>query len=295
MEICFVILHYLTYEMTKECVDTLLAVFAERKFHIAIVDNGSANKTGMKLKEYYADNTHITVLINEENLGFAEGNNVGYRYIRERFKPRYIVVMNNDVLIKDRLFFEKIRYLDDKYKFAVLGPDIQNSFNNIHQNPLRMKPITTEEVKERLRVSEYITRHPHRCYARSVLRNYKRSLFGKPPVNKSRPIEEYGSPHCNVVLHGACLIFSSRFMEKRKECFNSQTFIYGEEHILHHECMKLNLKMVYSPEVYVEHYMRVSTDASFKSNYEKYINRYKLLKESATVLLEVLEQSGNNK
>lgn len=283
MEIGFVILHYLVYEMTKECVDALLNVFAGRKFHIAIVDNGSENKTGMKLKEQYADNSYVTVLINKENLGFAKGNNVGYRYIKERFNPRYIVVMNNDVLIKDHLFIEKIRSLEDEFRFAVLGPDIRNPYNDTHQNPLRLKPMTVEDVKKRLKVAKLITRFPHVSYARRLLMH---SIFGIPSV--SRSIEEYGVPHCNVVLHGACLILSSRFMEKRDECFNPQTFIYGEEHILYHECMKLGLKMVYSPEIYVEHYMRVSTDASFKSNYEKYVNKYIQLKESAIVLLKLL-------
>ena len=284
MEIYFVVLHYLTYEMTKECVDTLLSVFAGREFHIAVVDNGSSNNTGVKLKETYADDSHITVLINKENMGFAKGNNVGYRYIRERFKSRYIVVMNNDVLIKDRSFIEKIRNLEDTSGFDVLGPDIYNPYNDIHQNPLRMKPITAEEVKKRIRVSDYIIRHPRVSYVRSLL---KRSICG--PSHVGRSIEEYGKTHSDVVLHGACLILSSRFMEKRKECFDSQTFIYGEEHILYHECMEQNLKMVYSPEVYVEHYMRVSTDASLKSNYEKYINKYIWLRESAEVLLRILE------
>lgn len=287
MEICFVILHYLTYEMTKECVDTLLDAFSGKEFHIAVVDNGSPNKTGTKLKEHYADNTNITVLINKENLGFAGGNNVGYTYIREKYKPRYIVVMNNDVLIKDDLFIEKIRKLDDTYEFAVLGPDIYIPHENIHQNPLRMKPMTVEEVKKRLSVSDYILRYPHICYARSFIRH---SVFGKPHAKKLRSAEEYESAHCDVVLHGACLILSTRFTDKRKECFNPKTFLYGEEHILHHECMKQDLKMVYSPEVHVEHYMRVSSDASSKSDYEKYVNRYKLLKESAMVILEVLEQ-----
>ena len=287
MEICFVILHYLAYEMSKECVDTLLNVFTGNEFHIVIVDNGSTNKTGMKLKERYAGNSHVTVLINEENLGFAKGNNVGYRYVRERFKPRYTVVMNNDVLIKDHSFIVKIRNLEDTYGFDVLGPDIYNPSDDIHQNPLRMKPITVEQVKKRLIESDYIIKHPRVSYAGSVLKDFKRSVFGKPQAGRS--VKVYGKPHCDVVLHGACLIFSSRYMEIRKECFNPQTFIYGEEHILHYECMKLNLKMVYSPEIYVEHYMRVSTDASSKSDYERYINKYKWLKESAMVMLEVME------
>lgn len=284
MEICFVILHYLAYEMTKECVDTLVNVFSGKEFHIAVVDNGSPNKTGMKLKEHYADNSRITVLINEENLGFAKGNNVGYRYIRERFKPKYVIVMNNDVLIKDSLFIEKIRRLEDIYGFDVLGPDIYNPNDDIHQNPLRLKPITMEEVKRRLRVSSFILKLPYVCYVRTVLKSF---IYGTPQVK--RLIEEYGQMHRDVVLHGACLIFSSRFMEKREECFNPQTFIYGEEHILYQECKKMNLKMIYSPELYVEHYMRVSTDASFKSNYQRYVNKHKWLKESATVLLKVLE------
>lgn len=286
MEICFVILHYLTYEMTKECVDTLLGVFSGKEFHIAVVDNGSSNRTGMKLKEQYADNSHITVLINEENLGFARGNNVGYRYIRERFRPRYTVVMNNDVLIKDHLFIEKIRNIEDTFGFDVLGPDIHDPGNIIHQNPLRMEPITAEEVRRRLKICDFIIRHPHMCYAWSVLIAFKNSMFGKMQAEK--PVKMYGEAHCDVVLHGACLIFSSRFMEMRKECFNPQTFIYGEENILYHECSKQNLKMVYSPELQVEHYMCVSTDASFKSNYRKHINRYKWLQESAIVLLKVL-------
>jgi len=287
MEICFVILHYLAYDMTKECVDMLLDVFSERKIHIAIVDNGSPNRTGIKLKEQYADNSSITVLLNKENLGYARGNNVGYRYISERFKPRYIVVMNNDVLIKDRLFIEKIRDLEDTYGFDVLGPDIHNPYNNIHQNPLRITPITVDEVKKRLKESSFIVKYPHICYALSIL---KHSSKGKEPAG--RTVEIYGKPRCDVVLHGACLIFSKHFMEKRKECFNPKTFIYGEEHILYHECMKQNLKMVYSPEIYVEHYMRVSTDVSFKSNYKKYISRYRRLKESAVVMLNVLEMRG---
>ena len=163
MEVCFLILHYLAYEMTKECVDTLLNVFGERNIHIVIVDNGSTNKTGMKLKEMYADNGQITVLINNENLGFAKGNNVGYRYIRERFRPRYLVAMNNDVLIKDPFFIEKIRNLEDTSGFDVLGPDIHNPNNDTHQNPLRITPITMEEAKRRLRASDYIIKHPRVC------------------------------------------------------------------------------------------------------------------------------------
>ena len=109
MDICFVILHYMAFEMTRKSVDTLLALFGGKNVHIAVVDNGSANGSGAKLKEQYADNKYITILMNKVNIGFAKGNNVGHKYVKERFNPKYVVVMNNDVLIKDRLFIEKIQ------------------------------------------------------------------------------------------------------------------------------------------------------------------------------------------
>ena len=285
MDICFVILHYMAYEMTKECIDTLLGVFEGKKFHIAVIDNGSANETGEKLKEQYSDNKNVTVLMNKENLGFAKGNNVGYKYVKERFKPKYIVVMNNDVLIKDRYFIEKIQKIDETFEFAVLGPDILNPYYKCHQNPLRKKPITVQEVKRRIVKFTLKIKYAHVCSVLSFIRN---TVFGVPHI--SRTVEEYGVPQCDVVLNGACLILSDRFIEKREECFNPQTFLYGEEHIFYHECVSKKLKMVYSPEVSVEHYERVSTDASFKSNYEKYITKNLWRKESAMIMLRALEQ-----
>ena len=40
----------------------------------------------------------------------------------------------------------------------------------------------------------------------------------------------------NPVLHGACYIFSRRYLELEKEAFDSRTFLYHEEEILHYNC-----------------------------------------------------------
>jgi len=193
--------------------------------------------------------------------------------------------MNNDVLIKDPFFIEKIQQIDETFEFAVLGPDIFNPYYKSHQNPLRENPITVQEVKRRIAKFTLKIKYAHVCSVLSFLRN---SVFGVPHI--SRTVEEYGVPQCDVVLNGACLILSVRFIENREECFNPQTFLYGEEHILYYECMSKKLKMVYSPEVSVEHYEHVSVDASFKSNYEKYITKNLWRKESAMIMLRALEQ-----
>lgn len=50
---------------------------------IIIVDNCSPNGSGKQLEKMYSKCINITVIINEENQGFAKGNNLGYQYIKE--------------------------------------------------------------------------------------------------------------------------------------------------------------------------------------------------------------------
>jgi GT2 family glycosyltransferase len=93
----------------------------------------------------------------------------------------------------------------------------------------------------------------------------------------------------NVVLHGACYIFSSKFIQKRKNCFCPDTFLYMEEDILHYECIQLGLNMVYSPEIKVKHLEDVSTNVSIKSGYKKFKMKNREMKRSIEVLINLMD------
>ena len=77
----FVILHYRAAEMTRTCVERIRALNGSN--YIVIVDNASPNGTGELLAEEYAGEDNITVLLNQENAGFARGNNLGIRWVCE--------------------------------------------------------------------------------------------------------------------------------------------------------------------------------------------------------------------
>ncbi len=55
-------------------------------YKIVIVDNASPDKSGALLKEHYKNDDHVEVLLNQENLGFARGNNVGFRYAEKNME-----------------------------------------------------------------------------------------------------------------------------------------------------------------------------------------------------------------
>ena len=99
----FVILHYRAVEMTRTCVERIQALDGSK--HIVIVDNASPNGTGRILKEEYAGQDNVTVLLNEENAGFARGNNLGIRWVCTHLPAQFTVVLNNDVEIRQKDFY----------------------------------------------------------------------------------------------------------------------------------------------------------------------------------------------
>ena len=124
MKIVFVILHYLAIDETYKSVDSIEKKIDTDMYKIVIVDNASPDKSGALLKEHYKNDDHVEVLLNQENLGFARGNNVGFRYAEKTWNPSYIVLMNNDVYLLDDDFLEKVEKEYKRSQFAVLGPMI---------------------------------------------------------------------------------------------------------------------------------------------------------------------------
>ena len=65
-------------EVTKACLKSLYRHEAGEEFELIIVDNSSDGQTRQLLQEYAARYATITLIRNEENLGFARGCNIGF-------------------------------------------------------------------------------------------------------------------------------------------------------------------------------------------------------------------------
>ena len=60
----------------------------------------------------------LNVLINDKNLGFARGNNVAYQYSKFKYKPDFIVIMNNDVEIETKQFVGEVSEIYEREKIS---------------------------------------------------------------------------------------------------------------------------------------------------------------------------------
>ena len=88
VSIILVTYNNLTY--TKKCINSILRNTAYPNYEIVIVDNNSTDGTKEYLKSLRFDN--IKIQLNENNRGFAGGNNDGL----ELADGKYLILLNND-------------------------------------------------------------------------------------------------------------------------------------------------------------------------------------------------------
>ena len=165
----------MAYDMTVHCTNTLLENYRDKNIRIVIVDNASPNDTGKNLAAYYKEQTTVTVLFSRENVGFARGNNIGYSCLRDSCD--YIIIMNNDVLIQQPNFLEKIHDLYQREQYAVLGPDIYSpSGVRKHQNPFFLQAGKKETLQKDLKAMEANNRRFLRHYMKTCMFNAVRQI-----------------------------------------------------------------------------------------------------------------------
>lgn len=103
MLIGVVILNYNTFpdtiRLTKE-----LQSQTVNELSIVIVDNFSTNNSYAELKPLESEFSNVKVVQTGENLGYARGNNFGLEYLEKNVNPKYVVVLNNDVILPDNCF-----------------------------------------------------------------------------------------------------------------------------------------------------------------------------------------------
>ena len=129
----FVILHYNVIDDTIACVQSIQRNIDTNNYLIVVVDNCSPNETGKKLLELYHDEKKIHVILNEMNLGFAKGNNIGIEYAQDYQHCNYICCLNNDTILTEKDFLAKIKKEYLHSNAAVIAPLVYLRNNKIQQ------------------------------------------------------------------------------------------------------------------------------------------------------------------
>ena len=263
MKFVFVILHYKNIEDTIECIESIMKLNYNNK-SIIVVDNFSNNGSGEKLNEIYTNNDSVKIVINNKNLGFAKGNNIGIK-IAIKDEADFICLINNDTIIKQKDFIEKCIQVYKEKSFYICGPKIVSLIDEGNQNPFIVPNhfISSKRKALRLYVAGIVKYITFMITKRMWWEKEKRKNLTNNLENK-----QLDSFTDEFLLHGACMIFSPKYLKKyNKIC--DLTFMYEEETIIYLIAKKLNLKMIYCPQIEIYHKEESATRKIYKSENQK--------------------------
>lgn len=287
----FVILHYNSIDSTRKCIDSILQLQDLQEIGVVIVDNASPNQTGKVLENLYSDMKNIKVILLLDNLGFARGNNIGFKYARNVMKAECIICANNDVYFVQKDFLNYIKRIESMYQADVIGPDIQ-TYQEMHQNPLREKRLSMVQFRKK-----HVIKKIWLLYWR-VCKCFPWIKVGEKIRTKvfRRNLEQrkYQKISRDIVLQGACILFMKRYIENEEEAFVPDTFMYMEEDILSYKCLLKGYYMLYCPELTVFHAESRSTVESFAQNVDKEIFYYQECLKSDQILLRYIKMAQSN-
>lgn len=294
----FIILHYNELNVTKKCIDAIKKNTDKHAVAIVIVDNCSPDGSGKALKEIYKTDVQVTVLQTEKNCGFAKGNNLGYRYAKDILHVDFMCVMNNDVLLLQPDFIDRIYEEYDSERVGIIGPHITllNGMTNYMYLKMHKQSFYENELKNAKMMYRYYTSrlYPVRNIINRTLDKLLPALkFQKQPVketldDKIQMVVASKQRHKNIVLHGCCLILTPLYIGKFDTAFDDRTFMFREEELLYLRCRKHEIETVYEPSIDILHLEDMSTNATFKKDCKREAFKNKCQIDSLQILLEEL-------
>lgn len=224
-----VILNYNNYNDTINCLKSIISNTSFDK--IVIVDNNSFDNSIVEIQNFIETQSmrvieKLKFIINNENLGYAKGNNIGLKYLVSK-RIDYISVVNSDIIINSNIFIKLRDKLSEDSSIAFISPLIFKDNNII----------------------DY-----------SCLRNYDGvfKLIFKTFFNTRNKINFKGSEIECDILSGSFLMASLQTWVEI-DYFDENTFLYFEENILYEKLKLLKKKSIVLTDTSVLHYGGKST------------------------------------
>ena len=123
-KVAIIILNWNGKEDTIECLESLKHI-TYPNYEILLVDNGSTDGSVECFRERYPG---MEIIENGENLGFAEGNNVGIRRAMDEGVD-YVLLLNNDTVVDPKFLGELVKVAKGDERIGIVGAKILNYYD----------------------------------------------------------------------------------------------------------------------------------------------------------------------
>lgn len=234
-----ILVNYNAKEHTIECLESIKNI-AYNNYKVILVDNDSEDKDFEFIKKTYKD---TMIILNNDNYGFAGGNNIAIKYAVEN-NAKYILLLNNDTIVKKDFLnslvdgmkkndnigiaVSKILYYSDRDTIWYGGGDI----NYIKGNSI---------------------------------------VHGLNEIDKG----QFDKSRLCTFATGCCMLINTNILDK-VGMMDESYFLYYEDADYSMKISKEGYKILYCPESVIYHKESVATK-KFSYNYQYYFAKNRLL------------------
>jgi hypothetical protein len=219
-KVSIVSINYNQPQVTAEMIKSLQQITYPNT-EIIIVDNGSPEHT---CKEIEHEFTGVKFIYLEKNLGFAGGNNEGFKHAT----GKYILMLNNDTEVDKDFLQPLVEQMENNPKIGIISPKI---YYYHHDNLIQYAGTS--------KINHITSRGRH---------------FG----NKEQDNGQYNTASETYYPHGAAMLFRKSLLDEIGLMYDGY-FLYYEEYDFAERVKKQGYSIWFEPKSKIYHKESVST------------------------------------
>ncbi len=233
-QVSIIILNYNTFQLTCNCIESIIQFTKNITYEIILVDNKSTECNADLFKEKFSS---IILIKSNENGGFAKGNNLGIAQASGDF----ILLLNSDTYLIEDAISKIYAYAKSVDDFAFFGCRIIYPDGKIQHTARKFRSISWE-LFDLFRIFLFLLSYKKR--AQLMLGKYFKSDF---------------NIQCDW-LNGAFFMFPKSILNKLPyNKLDERFFMYAEDHLWCWQLKQLGFSCFFYHETTIVHYNNGST------------------------------------
>lgn len=133
IQLSVIILNYKVPYYLMQCLSSVEKALQQIPSEIIVVDNNSEDQSCDWVKHYFPE---VSLIQNQENVGFSKGNNAGVKLAR----GKYICLLNPDTVVSETVFENLLQFAKNHQDLGALGPKLIDGTGNFLPESKRNLP-----------------------------------------------------------------------------------------------------------------------------------------------------------
>ncbi len=227
MRLSVVFLSYNTRDLTKQALSSVLDAAECMEVEVLVVDNASVDGSADMVEEEFPQ---VKLIRNEDNVGFAAGNNVALRQV----VGEYVLLINTDTIVRRDALLTMVDFLDAHPEAGACGCKILDPDGTLQLDSRRGFPTPVAAFCKMSGLSRLFPNHP-------VISRYYMTYLDPEQMAEVE------------VLSGSCMMVRKTVIDQ-VGLLDEDYFMYGEDIDWCYRIYQAGWKIYYVPDTEIIHF-----------------------------------------